>query len=858
MMPIVTRAKRNLARKAKRRKILRNCHKSCDNSDSDADEEATSNENSESEAEIDEDANEDANEDASIHDEEDEDLADDVVAGGQDLAANIANENVPPHLRFLLDSDSSDDDESEDELNADLPASARQVNMNIPHPNTSADWEANTPNEKLTKVIAWKNLVHAARQRLRRRLASADLVEDSHERAPRLFSALHVLGAGGIVNSGMEFECRADARIAILELCEVTHNIPLWKGKGNHELKAVTEGPCQPNQQHLRVCISRSSKFCTWRVKGTVLIPSQGISANLSKKSSAYGAKDLAPIILEIARAGTPGMLKGALLSAQLNLYSCRPVSSSLMYKTKTEAYLRLYGEEGSNMRYLPALVHDLKEAGHKAQLETMNGEEMCKAVMDIRKQEHSFAETEKAKRLARLPAAAPMEQRAALLPVSWVTAKRGIMQEEAQYFSGLKDPEGDIVKSYFSRVHFIPRTALIAGDKISRVITMDACVGKGMGSKYSHFYVVGLSANKNLIPLCLSIIVGNESNATWGAVLEFAKRHLPYLNRANLKFTAIVDNDKGMENAIPSVFENLNRFLCVQHRGANVLRNSNAVGKVWYDKCVRANTVRTLDSYSNAVDQHWSQLSHVSKAYLGRYAAWMQFPAAAAARGVETLGKTASQGVESLNNANLQARNMDPFNALLWIAEREVKRFQEHRVMALRATDKGSIIVRHASKHIANLKLQGLQVSLGAVENHFSVKHDADTFQVVLLHFDATRGEDNCGSCSCGRPVITRLPCKHMLAAANARGRDAISLVPKIYTVERWLGQYGGGGEIDVPFPDSSGLREVAREDKSIRAPVVGAPKKGRPRIARIRSCFEKASNICHKRLFNGGLVDA
>jgi hypothetical protein len=253
-----------------------------------------------------------------------------------------------------------------------------------------------------------------------------------------------------------------------------------------------------------------------------------------------YAAKQLAVVI--VSQVKNDPRVKGSVLLTALRPFTRLELSPKMLLTVKREAFKLAYGTEKGNMQFIESLVKLMSDGGHKTKIDTLNGMEMRTAMMAHKANQHKLAENAKKTQWNALRANAPPELRAKLKPQSWKARKIAILTNEKEQKALRKICTKGA--KYFSAVYFIPKVAEAAVPHIAKLIQLDGAAGKGMGGKYNHMTVCGVTPNNNIFPLMYKICMGNESNRTWGDAIQFLKLKLPGLN--DKLFTGLVDGDKG------------------------------------------------------------------------------------------------------------------------------------------------------------------------------------------------------------------------------------------------------------------------------------------------------------------------
>ena len=155
----------------------------------------------------------------------------------------------------------------------------------------------------------------------------------------------------------------------------------------------------------------------------------------------------------------------------------------------------------------------------------------------------------------------------------------------------------------FFDKIFLAYASAIAAGPRVLKLVSMDACFGKDRARDVHFFHIVGLSSNFNIIPLASAIMLENETKESWAEFINFAKEQYPFLNQPGNSMTAIVDADKGMGPAMQQNLEHVKRFLCSHHRVQNVTKYATVVGKEVYTAALQARTQEQLTDAKLALE---------------------------------------------------------------------------------------------------------------------------------------------------------------------------------------------------------------------------------------------------------------
>ena len=213
---------------------------------------------------------------------------------------------------------------------------------------------------------------------------------------------------------------------------------------------------------------------------------------------------------------------------------------------------------------------------------------------------------------------------------------------------------------------------------------------------------------------------------------------------------------------------------------------------------------------------------------------------------------------VESLNYANNPARvdSEEPTNWLLTILglekKQEVKNLDEYRGVVEQRALTGLTPFTHARirENLSRVHLYGVgdttvmatsprPIIAVSVEPHGDsanriVKFEAcsDTYLNQETNKHTTSFDYSGSSCTCGVPMMTGLPCTHMMRAAEKLDIPYHSLVHRYYRQDTWTNQSITPEEALQTCMSRLKVSRLKqdRDDKALHLPPLRAPKGGRP----------------------------
>ena len=227
--------------------------------------------------------------------------------------------------------------------------------------------------------------------------------------------------------------------------------------------------------------------------------------------------------------------------------------------------------------------------------------------------------------------------------------------------------------KRYVDAIFLMFSSTIATKDRILPLFNVDACVGKVLLDSYTLYLVISFTSNFNIVPVAYCWICANESSSSWTRIFKFIKSCLPdFSSSASIASY----QDKSIAGAIYTVFSEqiTHQMPCVIHRKKNLARHGKKAVDV-YDRIVYARTLEGLESIKRSAQ--FSCLNEGARvAITEHYEDSVQFLSACVSASSVTYGRTSSQAVESHNFHIKDARALDLFNSVLWIAEFGAERY--------------------------------------------------------------------------------------------------------------------------------------------------------------------------------------
>jgi hypothetical protein len=249
--------------------------------------------------------------------------------------------------------------------------------------------------------------------------------------------------------------------------------------------------------------------------------------------------------------------------------------------------------------------------------------------------------------------------------------------------------------------------------------------------------------------PVAFGLLFGNEDKTNWSTFWNFVKELHPSLDEP--RKTLLTDQDKGCLGALQEIFEHASQFMCSFHRRQNIVKScGGGKGKIPYSALWVYNMLSSchnLERLEQLKQKYYPHMHPTDAYYLQKLPDNVQYPAARCAMedDICMYGKTASSGVESMNNANQVARQkttVDVLNAVILLLKLEAERFGFYQRQAWEReeilTDKGMRLMEECFDGVKAAEYQMNMVAFEgghrATVNKASV--NAKRFTVVIpLH---------------------------------------------------------------------------------------------------------------------------
>ena len=211
-----------------------------------------------------------------------------------------------------------------------------------------------------------------------------------------------------------------------------------------------------------------------------------------------------------------------------------------------------------------------------------------------------------------------------------------------------------------------------------------------------------------------------------------------------------------------------------------------------------------SVDQLNRCKEKYYDKMHPTDLHYLQSLPDECQYPAARCAmgNGICMFSKSASSGVESMNRANGPVRQrtaVDILTSVMLLLNLEADRFRRYKQLAWEReevlTDKGMRLMEECYEGV---EVRDYIVNLVPIEDghRATVKRctvNASQYTVFIPPNNGLHGS-RFGSCTCGKPATSGVPCNHMVVVAKScvvEGLSRIQLMPYWWTTAHWRAQY-------------------------------------------------------------------
>jgi hypothetical protein len=496
----------------------------------------------------------------------------------------------------------------------------------------------------------------------------------------------------------------------------------------------------------------------------------------------------IVPIILNAvgANPGIPYPYLRELLSSYAKPYA---LTDSILQEARDLAKKQLFGIAEENVQYTKGVEKELRELGHHVTVLYANRKEIIQSVCAV-------VLREEVDRLKKLKQTMGHGEQVTFIQ-RWKKDNELFLTQQF----GMSDASNQ--KTFVKGVLFAPSTSTHIAPKLQDVLQADGA--HSQFGKYTLYQAYGTNANGNMSPFAFGLLFGNEDKDNWSIFWNFVKELHPCLD--DMCKTFLTDQDKGCIRALESTFQLAGQFMCSFHRRQNILKNcGGGKGRIPYSALWVYNMLiscHNMDALEAMKVKFYDHMHPTDAYYLQKLGDDVQYPAARCAVNdkICMYGKSASSGVESMNNANQIARQktaVDVLNAVILLLKLEAERFDFYQRQAWERedilTDKG---MRLMEECFDGVKPAEYQMNTVIVEGGHQVTVNKAVVNAkrytVFIPSDGRHGS-RFGKCTCGLPATDGVPCAHMVAVAKSssiEGLSRIQIMPYWWTTAHWREQY-------------------------------------------------------------------
>ena len=628
--------------------------------------------------------------------------------------------------------------------------------------------------------------------------------------------AAKALAGGSLITTGTLLPTRDTVVLLSAENNEADGKISTTSGSGNKKNHSLVHYGCVTNGCSYRERWSLQFSSRSW-LCGLCVPHSCAGDAVVTPKcgSTCFTVHMLAPVILEMVKVDRKAKTK--LLALELSKILRREVPAALTHRVREAAILLKNGDPQENLFRMPMHLAALRELGWHADLATRTSAEQHK--------EHVIISKEKTKKENKTLSAAEKvkwNERTANLPVL--------------------DPACKYVYGYT----LAPPTSIDLLQNTHSVASADMTHAKPSSRAPGNLATVsGKDANKHLYPIMHARVIDNESKRSW----ELLFRHIRarYAGDAeNAAFDTpdrrvLMDGDKGGKEAYAETHPLGKSVMCSFHRVKTLATTSSAKG----------GGTRTKDAYLGAleaptqdrIDEALATATPKGRELIGTVPAHNQLLLTAGAMH----GEKTSSGTESLNEANMAAREARFAESVGVLADLEKGRYDRIKAVA-KAHDARlppKVVVELLDLRTRAARIAGVRFLNGGAKSIADVACLTNPQSSHRVELNAQPG--SAAVCACGVPLITGKPCVHAVKGADAGG--VIDIVDK-YDVhdrtESWKRCY----EDELMVPSVAAIdAQFAKYDSTLRYPPMTRVPRGRPSTKRKRGVLSATKS--RKRRF-------
>ena len=443
----------------------------------------------------------------------------------------------------------------------------------------------------------------------------------------------------------------------------------------------------------------------------------------------------LVPFLLNVV-AANPGIPYQYLREVLLPYSRGYAMTDSILQEARELAKKQVFGRAEENVQFAKGVVQELEGLGHHVRILYANRKEVIQSVCAV-------VLREEVDRLKKLKQTMGRDEQVKF--VQWWKRDNEVFLNE-QF--GLSDSTLHIhQKTFVKGVLFAPSSSSHIVPLLQDVIQADGA--HSQYGKYTLYSAYGTNANGHMSPVAFGLLFGNEDKTNWSTFWNFVKELHPSLDEPRKTF--LTDQDKGCLGALQEIFEHASQFMCSFHRRQNIVKScGGGKGKIPYSALWVYNMLSSchnLERLERLKEKYYPHMHPTDAYYLQKLPDNVQYPAARCAMDDDICmyGKSASSGVELMNNANQVARQkttVDVLNAVILLLKLEAERFGFYQCQAWEReeilTDKGMRLMEECFDGVKAAEYQMNMVAFEgghrATVNKASV--NAKRFTVVIpLH---------------------------------------------------------------------------------------------------------------------------
>ena len=493
-------------------------------------------------------------------------------------------------------------------------------------------------------------------------------------------------------------------------------------------------------------------------------------------------------------------------------------ITNAVIQRARDAAKLKAFGTSSENVCYVKALIAELNRLGHHAEV-TYSTRALTMATINTVVVNEENVKRKKDKK--------PLLDGLAERKAFWKEWKEihSIFLSESLGIEG-----GPAESKFVTGILVAPNVSTSMFHHTQEVIQADAA--HTSFGKYTLFSAYNTTANGNMSNVAFAILFGNEDTKNWTTFWTFVAKVHPTIDRPQV--TLLTDQDKGSITSVKNCIPNAHNFHCSFHRIENIKkycggarRGGKSLTALWlYGKLSMCRNMKQL----NAEERKYIELLHpTDRHYLTKIPYEKQYAAARCAMGNDICmyGRSASSGVESMNNANKLVREktaVDIANATILLLKLEGARYHKWKETAwgheLPLTPKGMELMEMVMK---NVKVSEYRLTTHTDQTYFYAKVSKIT--VSGREFDLRLPKESYngshfGICSCGFPSKEGIPCQHMVVLVKANVfpiLTRVNIMPYFWTTAQWQIQYPLDLDCNTEI-SLNALKKWAQRDDTVR----------------------------------------